>query len=209
MQVGDIGLKSGVILINLFMWSGGRMTSSSSVPSFMYYNYNIRHGNVIVRYNKCLGITYTKQTEDVTEPSSLPIEIQNPFIVCQRSKNNIKVHVPPLVKVYGYILVWCARYCYFLLYLLSLLRLDLFEDAQQASCAFQQATHKKKQNLLCLPRSVFIATTSRRFKEHGTMYIGVFWPSRNLHAWVIEDKLQTDEWDNSWILYQPLIMMKG
>ena len=41
------------------------------------------------------------------------------------------------------------------------------------------------------------------------MYIGIFLPSRNMHAWVIEDNLQTDEWDNYWILYQPLMMMCG
>jgi len=175
----------------------------------MYYNFNIKNNDVIVCYNKRLGITYTKQIEDAIQPSVWPMDIQNPFIVHRRTTQELKVQVPFYVKVYGHILVWGGQYCYFLLYLFSHLRLNLFEDAQQASFAFQQIIHTKTQNLLCLPRSVFIATTSKRFKEHGTMYIGIFWPSRNLHAWVIEDHMQTDEWDNSWILYQPLIMMRG
>ena len=139
----------------------------------------------------------------------LPEEIVNPFIVHCRSAKSNEVRITRFSRVYVEVLLWAAKHCYLLIYILSHLRLKVYDDAQQASRVFQQCTKGEQQKLLCLSRSIFIATTSKRFKEHGTMYIGIFLPSRNMHAWVIEDNLQTDEWDNYWILYQPLIMMRG
>ena len=139
----------------------------------------------------------------------LSAEIQNPFEVHVRTNSSDKTKISFWVKWYALWIVWLCGHCYPIVYLLSYLRLHLFKDAQQASWVFQQCTKGMQQKLLCLSRSIFIATTSKRFKEHGTMYIGIFLPSRNMHAWVIEDNLQTDEWDNYWILYQPLIMMRG
>lgn len=160
-------------------------------------------------YNKWLGVTIYSKYPKNQEVSKLPKEILTPFLVSLHSTRPRKIQFSHFFRAYAIFLIWASEHCYFIVYLLSHLRLNIFSDAQQASWVFQQSTKGKEQKLLCLPRSVFIATTSKRFKEHGTMYIGIFLPSRNMHAWVIEDNLQTDEWDNCWILYQPLIMMRG
>ena len=175
----------------------------------MYCQIKVFYNRKYWYYNKWFGVTYSSQIEKKNCAVSFPDEIQHPFNVHVRDKNVNMSIVSSIVRCYAKLLVWTARYCYPLIYLLSHLRLDIFKNAQQASWAFQQILQKEQQNLLCLPRSIFIATTSKRFREHGTMYIGVFLPSRNMHAWVIEDNMQTDGLDNNWILYQPLIMMYG
>lgn len=175
----------------------------------MIVNFDVTYNGHVLLFSKWFGITYLAKDNQSFDNRPLPEEIAKPFLVHQRRVESIEVKISSYSKIYAHFLVWAARYCYPVIYLLSHLRLNVYDDAQQASHAFQQATKDKQQKLLCLPRSVFIATTSKRFKEHGTMYIGIFLPSRNMHAWVIEDNLQTDEWDNYWILYQPLIMMRG
>lgn len=175
----------------------------------MIVNFDVTYFGHFLLFNKWLGITYLAKRHPKCDNRSLPEEIAKPFLVHQRRVKSIEVKISSYSKIYAHFLVWTARYCYPLIYLLSHLRLNMYDDAQQASWVFQQCTKGMQQKLLCLSRSIFIATTSKRFKEHGTMYIGIFLPSRNMHAWVIEDNLQTDEWDNYWILYQPLIMMRG
>lgn len=173
----------------------------------MYYNVNVSYNQKQFNFTKWFGITYLSKRKKENMP--LPEEIKKPFLVHLRKADFKTIEISGYTKIYAVFLLWAAKYCYPLIYILSHFRFNIYNDAQQASWVFQQCTKGKKQKLLCLPRSVFIATTSKRFKEHGTMYIGIFLPSRNMHAWVIEDNLQTDEWDNYWILYQPLIMMRG
>lgn len=84
--------------------------------------------------------------------------------------------------------------------------MPIFSDAGDANLAFRKIIGGK-QNLLCLPRAIFIATTSKKFKKYGTMFIGCFFPSRNLHAWVIEENMQADIFDKYWILYTPVAKM--
>jgi len=177
---------------------------------FKMYQYTkkIIYNNRFWYFNRWLGITYSSNKKSSGDFET-PKEILNPFFVHSRSTKPQKTEISFSARMYVLFLTWAAKHFYPFIYILSHLRLNLYTDAQQASWVFQQITKGKQQKLLCLSRSVFIATTSKRFKEHGTMYIGVFLPSRNMHAWVIEDSLQTDGWDNYWILYQPLIMMRG
>lgn len=79
-----------------------------------------------------------------------------------------------------------------------------FEDAQQAILFFRQNKSGKIQDDLCLSRSLFAASTSKKFKEKGVVFIGVFLPSKSMHAWVIEDGIQPDPYDNMWINFQPV-----
>lgn len=175
----------------------------------MISTFDIAYNGSFLSFNKWIGITYFSKCIRKPNNETIPNQILNPFIVHTRITPSPKVNISSFATIYALLLLWAAKHCYPIIYLLSHLRLQLFVDAQQASWAFQQITKNEQQKLLCLPRSVFIATTSKRFKEYGAMYIGIFLPSRNMHAWVIEDNLQTDEWDNYWILYQPLMMMCG
>ncbi len=80
----------------------------------------------------------------------------------------------------------------------------IFEDARQAINFFRNHKPGKIQNDLCLSRSLFAASTSKKFKEKGVVFIGVSLPSKSMHAWVIEDGTQPDPCDYMWINFQPV-----
>lgn len=132
--------------------------------------------------------------------------VDNPYCL-QRRDNISKVEFGTLIKWYAHLLIFLHQHFYFGLYLLSFLRIPVFEDAGSACKAFRTIV-TKNQNKLCLPRAVFIATTSKRFKKNGAMYIGVFLPSRQMHAWVIEDEMHADVNDSYWQMYTQVAIMK-
>jgi hypothetical protein len=79
-----------------------------------------------------------------------------------------------------------------------------FSNCSEANAFFHEATSTNERNKLCLPRSLFAAKTSKIFKNSGVILIGVFLPSRQMHAWIIEDGQQVDPTDKIWHLYQPV-----
>jgi hypothetical protein len=79
-----------------------------------------------------------------------------------------------------------------------------FESSAAAIAFFRNHTSRSQQNSLCLPRSLFAASTSRRFKASGVLFIGVFLPSRAMHAWIIENACQPDADDSMWINFRPV-----
>lgn len=85
-------------------------------------------------------------------------------------------------------------------------RVPLFASAREATLFFRKHANGD-QNELCLARALFAAKTSRRFAEEGAVVIGVFLPSRAMHAWVIEGDDAADPYDGSWINYQPIAML--
>ena len=165
------------------------------------------------RFNRRFGWLTAKRTV-VKEEYSLPTEavrrlapVENPFLAKQAEEQKKIVKPGGFATLYARMLVFLCKHAYVVAHALCHLRLGLFPDAVSAADAFREATKDKKQNLLCLPRSIFIATTSRRFRQGGAMFIGVFLPSHNMHAWVIEDGVVADRYDKYWILYTPLLMM--
>jgi len=132
-------------------------------------------------------------------------EICNPYSI-KYFYSNPKKH-GRFLKCYAKILVFLCRKCYPLAYLLSFFRFNCFENACEAAETFKNIISTGNQKILCLPRSIFIATTSKKFKQSGAMFIGVFLPSSNMHAWVIEDGIIADRYDIDWILYTPVSMM--
>lgn len=77
-------------------------------------------------------------------------------------------------------------------------------NAIQAIRLFRRLYPSSIQEELCLPRAVFAARMSQRFKESGVIFIGVFLPTRSMHAWVIEDNIQPDENDTIWTNFNPV-----
>lgn len=84
--------------------------------------------------------------------------------------------------------------------------MNMFKNAFEATMFFCEAI-EANQMKLCLPRSIFVATTSKQFKETGVMFIGIFHPTRHMHAWIIEDGIQPYINDNLWINYTPVSVM--
>lgn len=80
----------------------------------------------------------------------------------------------------------------------------IFANSTEAISFFRNNKQGIIQNDLCLPRSLFAASTSKKFKENGVIFIGVSLPSNLMHAWIIEDEKQPDPFDNMWINFQPV-----
>jgi hypothetical protein len=83
-------------------------------------------------------------------------------------------------------------------------KLPCFANATEAINFYRNCSFKKNQNELCLPRALFAASLSKRFRENGVIFIGVFLPSTSMHAWIIEDGAQADPLDNMWINFKPV-----
>ena len=133
--------------------------------------------------------------------------VANPFFLQKREMCTCP-KLSLFVRFYARLLVFLWRWCYPLVYLLSHLRLSIYKDAGEANMAFRYILNNGNQRVLCLPRSVFIATTSAKFKSSGAMFVGCFFPSRHMHAWVIEEGMHADVFDNQWIMFTPIAMMK-
>lgn len=111
-----------------------------------------------------------------------------------------------LITLYAKLLIWLSSHCYPLLFIASFLRLNLFSNGKIASEIFRKI-HPNNQNILCLARSIFIATTSRNFVSDGTLFIGAFLPTHSLHAWVMEKGQNVCSYDKYWTNYVPLSIM--
>lgn len=79
-----------------------------------------------------------------------------------------------------------------------------FENTKIAIDFFRIKTQIKSEDILCLPRSIFAAASSKTFEKNGVIFIGVFLPSNSMHAWIIEDGVQPDPWDTIWTNFQPV-----
>lgn len=177
----------------------------------MYTNHSIIFKNQTYSFDTFRGLLYLEnqslsKCNAIDNPNSSDC-VNNPFMVLERKERNVSdIKISRLCKLYAKLVVLLCARCYPLAYLLSHLRMPIFSDAGDANLAFRKMIGGK-QNLLCLPRAIFIATTSKKFKKYGTMFIGCFFPSRNLHAWVIEENMQADIFDKYWILYTPVAKM--
>jgi len=94
---------------------------------------------------------------------------------------------------------WCAR-------AYASWPVPLFPTSREAMLFFRQQI-RGDQNELCLARSFFAAKTSQQFKKMGVVVIGVFLPSRSMHAWVMEGDQAADPFDDIWINYQPVALL--
>lgn len=147
---------------------------------------------------------------DLTEFSDLERRawqgVQEPFTLEPRELSPRKA-MPRWHRAYIALLIWAARYCFPLIRLCLLLRLNTYDNAGQASEAFyRNKPIGELQKQLCLSRAVYVATTSRRFRKEGKLFIGVFLPLVRMHAWVIEDNMHADIYDRVWVDYRPVAM---
>ena len=57
----------------------------------------------------------------------------------------------------------------------------------------------------CLVKCLTVATCSSSFKKNGVLFIGAHLPLQDMHAWIIEENEQPDQFDREWINYVPLM----
>ncbi len=117
-----------------------------------------------------------------------------------------RIKISSLIRLYAKSLIWFHKHFYPGIYIFSKIHLSIFENSVEAADAFCQI-HPANQKVLCMPRSIFIATTSKSFKQDGALFIGAFLPSRHMHAWIIENGVNVYRNDFIWINFTPICMM--
>jgi len=100
-------------------------------------------------------------------------------------------------------LVRLCRNNFFMSRLFAGLPTPSFETASTAIRHFREIV-PGNQKTLCFSRALYAAKTSSQFSKSGVVFIGVFLPSRSMHAWVIEDRQQPDPQDTYWTNFRPV-----
>lgn len=108
------------------------------------------------------------------------------------------------LSTYAYLLTSINKLNFYLVKFFSNIGQPIFDNATNSILFFRHNMPSAIQNDLCLPRSLFAASTSKLFKEKGVIFIGVSLPSNTMHAWIIEDGKQPDQFDSKWINFQPV-----
>jgi hypothetical protein len=142
----------------------------------------------------------TKSLHFCNQPYSLNIRLIEP----ESTKAELEFNSPLLSKRASQVVYLCRANLFWLAYKYISFLKPSFEDSSQAIAFFRRQVYSAPQDSLCLPRSLFAASASRRFAEAGVLFIGVFLPSRSMHAWIIEDGRQPDIDDSMWINFRPV-----
>ena len=171
------------------------------------------------KFNIVLGCLLSKNKEGQLKkiPLSCPAKlkkaidiISNPFLVhhfeVDINTNLLNHKNTKWLILYAKFLIYLQKLFPSLLFFFSKFRLKVFDNSDIAIEFFRQV-HPNNQKVLCLPRSIFAATTSKNFKEKGVLIIGIFHPSKHLHAWIIEDDHNPCSFDNIWTNYSPLTVI--
>jgi len=180
-----------------------------------FYNLPLKYNGNIYFFNKYLGLllyrkeSFNENQIDEEIPSSILKDYQlvlQPYNVATINNSSVYVNVSIVAKIYTKLLVLACEYSFLLARVITNLPLIRFSDTKQALQVFALLYPSSMQrNTLCLPRTLFVIATSKSFKKNGTAFIGVFLPTRKMHAWIIEGSSNPDTYDNNWILYQPVI----
>lgn len=162
-------------------------------------------------FNKWTGIVLEKlsiSSKDILMPNCNKLnqayeKLLNPYLLKPSSVIINTFHYNTTVIYYARFLVFLCNWSFYLAFLFSKLKIVRFNSAAEAFIVFRDIFPKDKQNELCLPRALFAASTSLDFKKSGVLFIGIFMPSKHMHAWIIENNIQPDSVDDIWIFYQP------
>ena len=170
---------------------------------------NITFENQTFKFNKYFGILNYKEN---TNKNSAAIDYKvfkylyknnNPYILKKTIIESNSIN-KKCVIIYGFLLIKIVKYSFFLGKQFLYFRLNKFESSSESISYFRNFINKNEQNDLCLPRTFFAATTSKNFRENGVIFIGVFLPTKLMHAWIIESGELADQFDDIWINFQPV-----
>lgn len=183
-----------------------------------YYNLPLKYNDKVYFFNKFFGALLYREVSanehDIENNFKvIPTRVLNdyqkvlhPYKLTDINDKTLNINVSNAAKLYANILVFICKYSFFFARIFSHLPLTRFENTEQALYVFTSLFPSPFQHdTLCLPRTFFAASTSRSFKKKGTAFIGVFLPTKKMHAWIIEDNKNPDSFDNNWISYQPII----
>lgn len=131
--------------------------------------------------------------------------VENPFFLNRRIVEMSVPKATTFVKIYARFLILLSKHCFPLIFVIPHLIRPVYQDAGKANAVFYSLFPEEQQRKYCLPRALFTASMSKRFKDNGTMFIGAFLPLNRLHSWVIEDGKHADVYDNQWTQYTPVM----
>jgi hypothetical protein len=176
-------------------------------------NLKVKEKNKIYFFNYLTGAIYVNEYNNdyLFNNSQIPTKVElalnfnnNPYSLSNINEINDKILTSSVLNIYGLNLSKISVLSFYLAKIYSNLRRKEFENSIQAINYFRSIERLKNQNNLCLPRTLFAASKSKLFKEKGVIFIGIFLPSTNLHAWIIEDGCQPDVEDKIWTNYKPI-----
>lgn len=150
-----------------------------------------------------------KKRDPLSEKAEAALKlVAEPFLLTARPRPELPERISGGVKFYARVLTWLCRRSFLLARLWGRIPLRCYPDAGVATLVYRKLYPGKQQKDLCLPRAFFARSASRNFKESGAMFIGAFLPSVQMHAWVIEDGMHADVFDNGWIDYAPVAVFE-
>lgn len=177
--------------------------------------FSATYKGMFYRIHKTLGFLLEYTSYDKC-PVELPKKIEahfnqvaNPYLLkpfCEPPHKNTISSTPFHTRFIAKLFTFLCLRSFLFVRLLSYCHIPIFDTAEQAILFYRKLFPNKQQNL-CLPRSLFAACTSKTFKRDGALFIGVFLPSRAMHAWILEDGKQPDQYDYMWICFQPVAVL--
>lgn len=130
--------------------------------------------------------------------------VENPYLLKPRIRKRDNPSPSIGIKLYAFVLTYLCKHFFLLARLFLYIRIPIYKDAGEANQQFYAIFPHARQRELCMPRAIFTASLSKRFKHHGALFIGAFLPTTQLHAWIVEDGMHADINDTIWIQYQPI-----
>jgi hypothetical protein len=123
------------------------------------------------------------------------------FDVPQCLKDDLNVMHNRLLKISS------SRFMTSLIY--ANIRREIFDTTEQAFSVISKIdSQTKNRDKLCLQRSLLAAKTSKSFKDKGVLFVGAQIPTKDMHAWIIEDGGQPDYEDRNWVNFRPLLAVR-
>ena len=185
-----------------------------------FWHIPLIHDNYIFRLSRFSGALYSMPLfnrvvdtpsfgEGVAKINRASDFCNDPYKFNPVKRRNLKMSKPIGCKGHGRAMdianrvVKNCKHQFFLATISASFRKPLFDSSEDA-IAFFRVNVDGDQSSLCLPRALYAAKTSRKFKEEGVVFIGVFLPSRSMHAWVVEGDALADPDDDIWINYRPI-----
>ena len=151
--------------------------------------------------NQNLVIKMPKKLTEALEYCNNPYALKKHESI---SKKPTSIYVTKTLKLYSNLLININKLNFGLGRVFTVFGKPVFDNASMSISFFRNNKPGIIQNDLCLPRTLFAASTSKIFKEKGVIFIGVSLPSNLMHAWIIEDGKQPDPFDTMWMNFQPV-----
>lgn len=166
-------------------------------------------------FNKIVGallvVSDKKKVNSVKQNITNEIKKQyqyvlNPLTLNTTATVNNDIRISALSRAYAKLMVITCKHSFLMAILLAKLPFVRYNTTNQAITAFQKIySGSLNQRILCLPRVLFAIATSKSFRQNGVAFIGVFLPSKKMHAWIIEADSNPDKQDDVWICYRPVL----